>query len=104
MSVIQRIINNKEYFLVAIILLCVLLGFFTFFQIFIDDAFIFYRYGYNLVNHGIWNWHNNTDYTEAYTSFVIAALTIVPALFHFEPFLFFKFFGTFFFRQIEQIQ
>ncbi|MFN8295556.1 MAG: hypothetical protein U0T69_05140 [Chitinophagales bacterium] len=97
MSVIQRIINNKEYFLVGIILFCVLLGFFTFLQIFIDDAFIFYRYGYNLVNHGIWNWHNNTDYTEAYTSFVIAALTIVPALFHFEPFLFFKFFGTFFF-------
>ncbi|HUM50530.1 MAG TPA: hypothetical protein PK431_01905 [Chitinophagales bacterium] len=97
MSFIQKIINTKEYFLAVIIFLCVLIGFFTFFQIFIDDAFIFYRYGYNLVNHGIWNWHNNTNYTEAYTSFVIAALTIVPALFHFEPLLFFKFFGAFFF-------
>lgn len=97
MSIVQKIINKKEYFFIIIIFLCISVGFFTFFQIFIDDAFIFYRYGYNLVNHGIWNWHNNTDYTEAYTSFVIAALTIVPALFHFEPFLFFKFFGAFFF-------
>ncbi len=97
MSFIQKIINNKEYFLVVIIFLFVFIGFFTFFQIFIDDAFITFRYGYNLVNYGVWNWHKNTEFTEAYTSFSIAALTIIPALLHIETFMFFKFFSIFFF-------
>ena len=36
-----------------------LLGILLFFQIVIDDGFIFFKYGYNLIQHGVWSWSTN---------------------------------------------
>jgi arabinofuranosyltransferase len=64
-----------------------------------DDAFISFRYGKNLVAHHVWNWnppnpHEQAPREEAYTSFLYTALSIVPALLHMSPSLFFKLFGV----------
>lgn len=57
----------------------------------VDDAFITWRYGFNLVNHGIWNYNPSTfDPTQAYTNPIYALLSIVPALLGINVVLFFK--------------
>jgi arabinofuranosyltransferase len=64
-----------------------------YFQFTVDDAFILFRYGKNLVAHHLWNWNPSGIHEEAYTSATYAVLSIVPALFHISPSLFFKFVG-----------
>jgi hypothetical protein len=57
----------------------------------VDDSFITWRYGYNLVHHGIWNYNPSTfDPTQAYTNPIYAIISIVPALFGINVVLFFK--------------
>ena len=56
-----------------------------------DDAFITWRYGQNLVEHGVWNYNpTNFDPTQAYTNPIFAMLSVVPALFGLNVVLFFK--------------
>jgi len=62
-------------------------------QFTVDDAFISFRYGKNLVAHHVWNWNPTGPHEEGYTSAVYTALSIVPALLHISPSLFFKFIG-----------
>ncbi len=69
------------------------LGIWLFFQVIVDDSFIFYKYGYNLIQHGVWNWNINDQPVEAYTSFVYAVLSIIPALLQVPPHIFTKLFG-----------
>lgn len=57
----------------------------------VDDAFITWRYGRNLVESGIWNFNPSIlDPTQAYTNPVYALLGIVPHLFGWDVVLFFK--------------
>jgi hypothetical protein len=79
--------------MVLVILLSLFLGILIFFQVYIDDAFIFFNYGYNLVHHGIWSWSTEGKPVEAYTSFVYAILSIFPYLLHIQPHIFIKFVG-----------
>jgi hypothetical protein len=60
----------------------------------VDDAFITWRYGKNLIQNGIWNFNPSTmDTTQAYTNPIFAAMSILPAYFDMDVVLFFKFFG-----------
>ncbi|WP_158688107.1 MULTISPECIES: hypothetical protein [Actinomycetes] len=63
---------------------------FLFFRVTMDDSFITWRYGKNLVEHGVWNWNPSGAPVEAYTNPLYAVLSIVPALFGFSAELFFK--------------
>lgn len=60
----------------------------------VDDAFISWRYGQNLVDHGVWNYNPTTfDPTQAYTNPIYAILSIIPALFGWNMVFFFKIFA-----------
>ena len=62
----------------------------------VDDSFITWRYGYNLVNHGIWNYNPSTfDPTQAYTNPIYALLSIIPALLGINAVFFFKILSLF---------
>jgi len=57
----------------------------------VDDAFITWRYGKNLVEHGIWNYSpSHFDLTQAYTNPIFAALSIFPSFLNIDVVLFFK--------------
>lgn len=57
----------------------------------VDDAFITWRYGRNLVQHGLWAYNPTTfDLTQAYTNPIYAALSIVPAALGLDMVLAFK--------------
>ncbi|HMV15338.1 MAG TPA: hypothetical protein PKK18_10855 [Chitinophagales bacterium] len=88
--------NIKKYALLLISIFSFFLGVLIFFQVYIDDAFIFFKYGYNLVNHGIWSWSIEGKPAEAYTSFIYAVLSIFPALLHVPPHIFIKVVGLLF--------
>ena len=76
----------------------------------VDDAFITWRYGKTLIEHGIWNYSPSSfDLTQAYTNPIFAILSIVPPLFDFDVVLFFKIFAvvnliTFSFWYVRQTQ
>lgn len=55
-----------------------------------DDSFITFRYAYNLVNNGIWNWNKDNQIVEAYTNFSYAAMALLPQIFNVNPIYFFK--------------
>ena len=64
---------------------------FLFARLTIDDAFITWRYGFNLVHHGVWNWNPTAaPRVEAYTNPSYAVLSIVPAALGFPAEAFFK--------------
>lgn len=55
----------------------------------VDDAFITWRYGKNLISHGIWNYSPNfVDPTQAYTNPIFAIAGIIPAAFGWDTVLF----------------
>lgn len=57
----------------------------------VDDAFITWRYGLNLVQHGVWAYNpGDFDLTQAYTNPVYAALSILPAALGLDMVLAFK--------------
>src|SRR5690349_4552654 len=57
----------------------------------VDDAFISWRYGKNLVDFGVWNYNPSTfDPTQAYTNPIYAVLGIIPSFFGWDVVLFFK--------------
>ena len=61
----------------------------------VDDAFITWRYGKNLVEHGIWNYNPTTlDLTQSYTNPIYAILSIIPAFFAIDVVFFFKIVAT----------
>jgi hypothetical protein len=89
MSFVSKI-QEKNIPVYLVILFSIVSGCLLFAQILIDDAFIFFRYGYNLIHHGYFNWHANNQYVEAYTSYIVAILSIIPPLLNIEPFIFIK--------------
>lgn len=74
-------------------IICFIAGCLLFGQFVIDDAFITYRYGYNFVNYGVWNWNSDGNKVEAYTNFSYAVLSIIPAYFGWSALWFFKAMG-----------
>ncbi len=68
-----------------------LINFWVFSRFTVDDAFITWRYGQNLVGHGVWNYNpTNFDPTQAYTNPIFALLSVIPAFLGFNAVLFFK--------------
>lgn len=69
-----------------------LFNFYTLSRFTVDDAFITWRYGRNLVEFGVWGYNpTNLDLTQAYTNPIFAALSILPAVLGMDAVLFFKF-------------
>ncbi len=67
---------------------------FIFIRFTVDDAFISWRYGMTFAHTGHWNYNPGTSpRVEAYTSFVYAALSVIPALLRMPVELFFKLVG-----------
>ena len=80
----------------VMMLLIVSINFYFFSRLTIDDAFISWRYGKNLVNHGIWNYNPaHFDMTLAYTNPLYSILSIIPSFFNIDVVLFFKLFSIF---------
>jgi len=86
----------QRYGLIAFSMLSFFIGTLLFFQIYIDDAFIFFKYGYKLIHHGIWSWSTVGKPSEAYTSFIYAVLSIFPPLLNTSPAIFIKIMGLLF--------
>jgi hypothetical protein len=87
--------KNFFYFLIKVVLILgVIANFWIFSRFTVDDAFITWRYGKNLVLHGIWNYNPSSyDMTQAYTNPIYAFLSIIPAYFRIDTVLFFKVFS-----------
>jgi len=92
----MKLAQNK-YLLIVPILFSIVIGFFLFVQTTVDDAYICFRYGYNLINYGIWNYNADHNLIEAYTSFTYMILSVFPPLLGIQPQLFFKFVTFIFF-------
>lgn len=86
--------------LVFVILLWGVVLCFVFLHFTVDDAFISFRYAQNLVTSGRWDWNPSGVRVEAYTSFIYAALAVIPHAFNFSAALFFKILGCLFFSVI----
>ena len=78
----------------ALSVLAALVGFYLFSRFTVDDAFITWRYGRNLIEFGIWGYNpTEIDITQAYTNPIYAALSIIPASLNIDFVLFFKLFS-----------
>lgn len=86
-------IEANRRIVLAVAGLSALLWTIFYFQFTVDDAFISFRYGKNLVAHHVWNWNSSGPHEEAYTSALYTALSVIPAVLHLSPALFFKFVG-----------
>jgi hypothetical protein len=66
-------------------------NFWMFARFTVDDAFITWRYGKNLIKHGIWNYNPSTfDMTQGYTNPIFAFLSIIPVALNIDMVFFFK--------------
>ena len=76
---------------IAVFALLAGMSFYIFSRFTVDDAFISWRYGKNLVAHGIWGYNpTHFDLTQAYTNPIMAVLSIIPAMLGLDVVLFFK--------------
>jgi len=85
--------NKKNaIFVVTFFLGCLCtINFWVYSRLTVDDAFITWRYGKNLVDAGIWNYNPNFyDLTQAYTNPIIAIISIIPAFIGIDTVFFFK--------------
>ena len=75
----------------ALLALLALVNLWVFARFTVDDAFITWRYGLNLVQHGVWAYNpDGFDLTQAYTNPVFAALSVLPAALGLDMVLAFK--------------
>jgi hypothetical protein len=94
---------NKYLILSSIIIIGILI--ILYFPFTADDSYISYRYGYNLVNNGYWNYNPVANPIEAYTNFSYAFISIIPAMLKIPVALFFKLIGlTILFLLIYQLK
>jgi|688.fasta_scaffold227483_2 hypothetical protein len=87
---------RKKLYLLAVLILTffLLCNFWLYSRFTVDDAFISWRYGKNLILHGIWNYNFSFfDLTQSYTNPIFAALSVPANLFNFDIVFFFKFFS-----------
>lgn len=77
------------------IFLAASLSFYIFSRFTVDDAFISWRYGKNLIDFGIWNYNpSNFEFVQAYTNPLFALLSIAPNFMAMDIVLFFKILST----------
>ena len=77
--------------LLVVIILATLISLYIYSRCHVDDAFITWRYGKNLIEHGVWGYNNSSiDPTQAYTNPIFAILGIIPPLMKWDVVLFFK--------------
>lgn len=89
----SSMVNKNKITLLALAIL-VFIFFWVFSRFTVDDAFISWRYGKNLIDFGIWNYNPvSFDMTQAYTNPIFAALSIIPNLLNIDVVLFFKIFS-----------
>jgi hypothetical protein len=76
---------------IAALLVVAIVNLWIFGRFTVDDAFITWRYGRNLIEHGIWGYNpTGFDLTQAYTNPLYAALSILPAATGWDMVLTFK--------------
>jgi hypothetical protein len=69
-------------------------NFYVFSRFTVDDAFISWRYGRNLIEYGVWGYNPvSLDLTQAYTNPLYAVLSVIPAYLGIDTVLFFKVFS-----------
>lgn len=82
---------NTSRYLYILGLVLLFISFWIFGRFTVDDAFISWRYGRNLVDFGIWNYNpSNLDLTQAYTNPLYTFLGILPAILGMDVVLFYK--------------
>ncbi|MEZ9511059.1 hypothetical protein [Vibrio breoganii] len=80
----------------SISFLIFLMSMYVFSRFTVDDAFISWRYGFNFVEFGIFNYNpSEFDLTQAYTNPIFAFLSIIPAYLSLDVVLFFKLISLF---------
>lgn len=83
--------KRSKLLLLVLVWSLVLVDFWLFSRFTVDDAFITWRYGQNLIEHGVWNFNPSTfDPTQSYTNPIYALLSVIPAAFGINAVLFFK--------------
>jgi hypothetical protein len=83
--------NRSRVISLALVWSLVLVDFWLFARFTVDDAFITWRYGQNLIEHGVWNYNpTGFDPTQSYTNPIYALLSIIPAALGINVVLFFK--------------
>lgn len=82
--------KQTNVYLYLLLTLILTLQIILFFQFTVDDAFISYRYGYNLIHYSTWNYNIISAPSEAYTSFLYTVFSIIPNIIHIDVVLFFK--------------
>lgn len=87
----QLSINALSAITNFVIALCAGASFWLYSRLTIDDAFISWRYGKNLVTSQVWNYNPTVfDLTQAYTNPIFTLLSIIPALLDLDTVMFFK--------------
>ena len=82
-------ISYWSVFLIFVVIAAV--SFWIFSRFTVDDAFITWRYGKNLIDSGVWGYNpTNFDLTQAYTNPFYAALGIIPHFLGLDVVAFFK--------------
>lgn len=80
--------------IIVIGLLGFIINFWLYSRFTVDDAFITWRYGKNLIDAGIWNYNPSLlDLTQAYTNPIFAFVSIIPHKLNLDVVLFFKSFS-----------
>ena len=92
---IYSVLENRGKLLAWVIGIVSVLYIIAFNAFCVDDAFITFRYGRNLIENGIWNWNATTELVEAYTSSLYGFLCIIPHALNMSPALFFDLFSLF---------
>ena len=83
--------NKLSEILLILCILGTLLSLYLYSRFTVDDAFITWRYGKNLVEHGVWDYNKSSiDPTQAYTNPIFAIFSIIPPLMKWDVVLFFK--------------
>ncbi|GEA50666.1 hypothetical protein VIN01S_14700 [Vibrio inusitatus NBRC 102082] len=83
--------NYFKVFLSLTIWVSLFISAYIFSRFTVDDAFISWRYGYNLVHSGYFNYNpTNLDLTQAYTNPIYALMSIFPAILNIDVVVFFK--------------
>jgi hypothetical protein len=84
-------LNTFRPLLIFLSVISIFISFWLFARFTVDDAFITWRFGQNLIDSGIWNYNPSTfDLTQSYTNPIYAALSIIPAYLSIDVVLFFK--------------
>jgi hypothetical protein len=87
----QLILTALHFLLVSALSAAGIVSFWIWSRFTVDDAFISWRYGKNLVLHGLWAYNPDSfDLTQAYTNPIFAVLGVIPNALRLDVVAFFK--------------